>query len=185
MTASLWETTLPPNVEVGRDCMLELRRETFERFLSERDPGLVLGDRVEVYTWSSFSVGRSGRVEVGDDAVLVGAQIMCDELVSIGARTLVSYAVTIADSDFHPHDPELRRLDAIANAPETRIARPPLATRPVVIEEDVRVGMGATVLKGVRLGRGSTVLAGAVVTADVPPHAVVGGNPARLVEEDA
>ena len=162
--------------------MLERRRETFQRFFSERDPGLVLGDRVEVYTWSGFGVGRNGLVEIGDDVVLVGAQIMCDEHISIGARTIVSYAVTIADSDFHPHDPDQRRLDAIANAPSATAPRPPFAVRPVLIEEDVQIGMGAFILKGVRVGRGSIILPGTVVTSDAPPRSVVGGNPGRVIE---
>src|SRR3989304_2625971 len=97
----------PPNVRVGRDCFFE-RKPSFDRFRSERDPGLVLGDRVRVYTWTTFNVEPTGRVEVGDDAVLVGAVIMCAESVRIGRRAVVSYGVTIADSDFHPLDPEAR-----------------------------------------------------------------------------
>jgi acetyltransferase-like isoleucine patch superfamily enzyme len=73
----------------------------------------------------------------------------------------------------------------MANAPAATVPRPPLTTKPVVIEDDVQIGIGAIVLKGVRLGRRSVVLAGAVVTADVPPGATVGGNPARLLEADA
>ena len=47
------------------------------------------------------------------------------------------------------------------------------------IEEGATVGANATVVCGVRLGRHCLVGAGAVVTADVPPHALVVGNPAR------
>ena len=186
MSALLWDSSpLPENVSVGDDCILERRRETFERFASTRQPGLVLGHRVEVYTWSSFSVEPNGRVDVGDDSVLVGAQIMCGDRITIGKRVLISYAVTIADSDFHPHDADARRLDAIANAPEAAIPRPPLPMRPVVIDDDARIGIGAIILKGVHVGAGATILAGAVVTTDVPPGEIVGGNPARVVSEGA
>jgi acetyltransferase-like isoleucine patch superfamily enzyme len=179
----LWETTpLPANVVIGRDGVFERRRESFERFRSTRQPGLVLGDRVEVYTWSSFSVEENGVVEVGDDCVLVGAQIMCGDRISIGKRVLVSYAVTIADSDFHPHDAAQRRLDAIANSPAARDPRPSLDMRPVVIEDDAQIGIGAIILKGVRIGAGATILPGAVVTTDVAPTTVVGGNPSRAIE---
>jgi maltose O-acetyltransferase len=58
--------------------------------------------------------------------------------------------------------------------------RPPIAKRPVIIEDDVMIGPGATILKGVRLGAGSFVEAGAVVTKDVPPGARVIGNPACI-----
>jgi maltose O-acetyltransferase len=54
--------------------------------------------------------------------------------------------------------------------------------REVVIEDDVWIGTNAIILPGVRLGKGSIVAAGAVVTKDVPPYAIVGGNPARLLK---
>ena len=51
----------------------------------------------------------------------------------------------------------------------------------VVVEEDVWIGAGATVLKGVRVGRGAVIAAGALVNRDVPPYGIVGGVPARLI----
>lgn len=50
-----------------------------------------------------------------------------------------------------------------------------------VIGNDVWIGNGATFLPGVRVGDGAIIGAHAVVTADVAPYAVVGGNPARLI----
>ncbi len=51
----------------------------------------------------------------------------------------------------------------------------------VVIEDDVWVGTRAIILNGVTIGRGAIVGAGAVVTRSVPPYAIVGGNPARVI----
>lgn len=173
-----WDyTSLANNIRLGDGCFLE-RRDTFERFRSERDPGLVLGDRTTVYTWTTFNVDPTGCLEIGADCVLVGAVFMCADAISLGDRVLISYNVTIADSDFHPIDPADRRLDAIANAPEgDRARRPTIHTAPVVLEDDVHVGIGAIVLKGVRIGAGARIAAGAVVTHDVPPGAFVQGNP--------
>jgi acetyltransferase-like isoleucine patch superfamily enzyme len=53
---------------------------------------------------------------------------------------------------------------------------------PVVIDEDVWVGARATILKGVHIHRGAIVAAGAVVTRDVPPYAIAGGVPARVLK---
>ncbi|MBM3499913.1 MAG: acyltransferase [Armatimonadetes bacterium] len=171
--------SLPPNVVVGEGCWLE-RRDSFDRFRSHQQPGLVMGDRVRVYTWTTFNVEPSGVVTIGCDSVLVGAVLMCADRIAIGERVVVSYNVTIADSDFHPIDPDLRRQDAVANSPAgDRSRRPPLVTRPVVIEDDVWIGIGAIVLKGVRIGRGARIGPGAVATRDVPPHTTVSGNPAR------
>ena len=182
LTGSWDYALLPKNVRLGEGCFLE-REESFKRFRSTREPGLVLGDRVKVYTWTTFNVEPTGVLEVGDDSTLVGAVFMCAENIRIGRRVIVSYNVTIADSDFHPRDPELRKLDAIANAPEgDRSRRPTVVSRPVVIEDDVWIGIGAIVLKGVQIGKGARIGAGAVVTSNVPAGAVVIGNPARRVE---
>lgn len=177
----IWDLSgLPSNVEVGKDCYLELNRFNFERFRSERQPGLRVGDRVTIHDWTAFNVERDGLIEVGDDTVIAGAIFMCAEHIQIGRRVVVSYHVTIADCDFHPRDPAARMRDAIANAPGgDRHQRPALEARPVVIEDDVTVGIGAIVLKGVRIGRGARVHAGAVVTRDVVPGSIVAGNPAK------
>jgi len=187
MTAGEWDditgrwnyAELPPNIRLGEACWLE-RQQSFARFRSSRHPGLILGDRVRVYTWTTFNVEPTGLIEVGDDSTLVGAVFMCAEHIRIGRRVIISYNVTIADSDFHPTDPCLRKQDAIASAPGgDRSRRPALVTRPVIIEDDVRIGIGAIVLKGVNIGKGACVGTGAVVVADVPAGSTVAGNPAR------
>lgn len=170
---------LPANVQIGRGCYFE-RRDSFGRFRSEREPGLIIGNRVRVYTWTTFNIEPTGLLEIGDDSVLVGAVFMCADRIVVGQRVVISYNVTIADSDFHPRDPELRKQDAIANAPfGDRSQRPELVTKPVTIGDDVWIGIGAIVLKGVQIGTGSRIGPGAVVTKDVPAGAHVCGNPAR------
>lgn len=107
---------------------------------------------------------------------------MCAESIVLGKWVVVSYNVTIADCDFHPKDPELRKQDAIANAPQgDKSRRPKLETRPVIIEDDVWIGIGAIILKGVHIGRGAKIGAGAVVTSNVPAGATIIGNPGGLV----
>lgn len=54
---------------------------------------------------------------------------------------------------------------------------------PTIIEDDVWVGYGATIMAGVRIGRGSIVAAGAIVTKDIPPYQIYGGIPARKIGE--
>jgi virginiamycin A acetyltransferase len=50
-----------------------------------------------------------------------------------------------------------------------------------VVGNDVWFGHRSTVMPGVRIGDGAIIAAGAVVTADVPPYTIVGGNPARPI----
>jgi len=52
----------------------------------------------------------------------------------------------------------------------------------LILGNDVWIGAGATILGGVCVGNGAIVAAGAVVTKSVPPYAVVGGNPARVLK---
>jgi acetyltransferase-like isoleucine patch superfamily enzyme len=174
---------LPANVRLGGNCFIE-RKDSFDRFRSVQNPGIVLGDRVQVYTWTTFNIEPTGTLEVGDDSILVGAVFMCAERITIGKRVVISYNVTIADSDFHPRDPQARKLDAMASAPYgDKSQRPPISTRPVEIGSDVWVGVGAIILKGVRIGRGARIGPGAVVLKDVPDRALVQGNPARVMPD--
>ncbi len=138
-----------------------------------------LGDDVTLDGVSSLMAAR-----VRDDPLLeVGSQVFLGhqltvsvaERVTIGSHVLVSDRVMIADNDGHPLDPDRRR----AGAPVAITG-----VRPVTIEDDVWIGTRAVILKGVTLGRGSVVAAGAVVTRDVPPYALVAGNPARVVRQD-
>jgi len=57
----------------------------------------------------------------------------------------------------------------------------PVDMAPVVIEDEVNLGIGAIVLPGVRIGRGARVGAGAVVTKDVPAYSIAAGCPARTI----
>lgn len=173
---------LPDNVRIGADCFLE-RRESFKRFRSLQSPGLVLGDRVRILTWTSFSVEPSGRVEIGHDSVLVGAVFMCMKSICIGACCHISYNVTLSDCDFHPVNIDARRRDTIAIAPSgDRAGRPPFPAEPVVIGRDVWIGTGAIILKGVTIGDGATIAPGTVLARDVPPGACATGNPAEVME---
>ena len=51
----------------------------------------------------------------------------------------------------------------------------------IVVDDDVWIGYRSTVLSGVHIGQGAVVAAGAVVTKDVPPYAIVGGVPAKII----
>ncbi len=56
-------------------------------------------------------------------------------------------------------------------------------TKPIQIEDDVWIGGRVTILPGINIGKGSIIGAGAVVTKDVLPYSIVGGNPATMLKK--
>lgn len=52
----------------------------------------------------------------------------------------------------------------------------------IIIEDDVWIGYGAIIMSGVHIGQGAVIAAGAVVAKDVPPYAIVGGVPAKIIK---
>ena len=52
----------------------------------------------------------------------------------------------------------------------------------IIVQDDVWIGINATIMAGVIIGQGAIVAAGAVITRDVPPYAIVGGVPGRIIK---
>lgn len=106
-----------------------------------------------------------GRLQVGAGS-LVNRGVYLDNRggLTIGAQVSIAHDARIYTLGHDIHDP-----DFAAKA------------KPVRIDDHAVLFAGAMIMPGVHLGRGSVVMAGAVVTKDVPPLAVVGGNPARVI----
>jgi acetyltransferase-like isoleucine patch superfamily enzyme len=152
------------------------------RFQLHRGSTLELGDGLQLRSWPASNpltpvhavvfATRSANavIRVGSDCGFTGVTLVAAERIEIGDRVLVGANATIVDTDFHPLDPVQRRADINAGK-----------AAPVIIEDDVFIGMNALILKGVRLGAGCVVGAGSVVSRDVAPGTTVAGNPATLV----
>jgi acetyltransferase-like isoleucine patch superfamily enzyme len=179
-----WADPIPPNVIFGEGFYCE-SAQIFRHLKSKALRAVVLGDHVSCYAGCSFAVGVNGTCTVGDFTLMNGALVMAEERIEIGSHCLISWNVGIADSDFHPLAPAQRIIDAHALAPffKDRPPRPKLRTAPVIISDNVWIGMNAIILKGVTIGENSVVAAGAVVTKSVPANVVVAGNPAAVVRD--
>lgn len=180
--------TIPTNVVWGEGFYCE-SAQSFLHFKGKRERALEFGRHCSVYAACQFALGADAQVTVGDFTLLVGALVTSETRVEIGSHCLISWGTGIADSDFHPVDAAMRRVDAEALAPyyEGRPARPleAIRSRPVRIGNNVWIGMNAIVLKGVTIGDDCVIAAGAVVTKDVPAGCVVAGNPGRIVRRGA
>lgn len=120
---------------------------------------------VIIVTWQPGAI-----LEVGANFAMTGGTLCAATRITIGNNVAVGANTTIVDTDFHPLDPDHRRLKP-ADA----------GTAPIEIADDVFIGMSCLILKGVTIGCSSVVGAGSIVTRDVPPHVVVAGNPARVL----
>jgi acetyltransferase-like isoleucine patch superfamily enzyme len=138
------------------------------------DPGfnapliVALGDGVTLYP--GVSIRGYGRLTIGDYSSINSGVIFgltCD--LTLGKHVLVADNVSFRTADHEFADPDR----PIVEQGERRGS--------IVVDDEVWLGANVTVLRGVRIGRGAIVGANAVVTRDVPAHAIVGGVPARLI----
>ena len=115
---------------------------------------------------------------IGDDVYLgKGCTIECDG--SIGSDVLIANRFGIVGRRNH----DIRAVGVpMRRAPWVGESGGPISGR-VQIGSDVWIGFGAMVLSDVTIGRGAVVAARSVVIQDVPPDAIVAGNPTRFVGE--
>lgn len=136
--------------------------------------------------WNHAQIRRGARI--GRDGV-IGRDVFIDEAVTLGDRVkiqnraLVYHGVTIADGVFIgpgailTNDRRPRSLNA-----DGRLARAvDWMVSPIRVAIGASIGAGAVVVAGRDVGPYAMVGAGAVVTHDVPAHALVVGNPARQI----
>ena len=114
---------------------------------------------------------KKNSISVGD-FVFIGARAHVYANVTIGNFVMLASNVAIVGGD--------HRFD-IVGVPIRFTGRDGMEELMTIIEDDAWIGHGSIIMAGMRIGRGAIVTAGAVVTKDVPPYAIVGGVPAKLI----
>lgn len=113
------------------------------------------------------------KVEIGDH-VWIGDNFYAraEGGLSIGSGTIISRNVEVWTSNHNYQSDDLQAIPY-----DRRMVR-----KAVMIGENVWIGTHVLILPGAQIGEGAVVGAGAVVSGKVPPLAVVGGNPARVIK---
>ncbi len=141
----------PIHIQLGDNCRFSGNTTLSGRTISHSPPRLIVGDNVDIGWMTTIAVGS--RVEIGDN-------------VRIAGRTL------LAGYPGHPVDAKARAM----GCPETDDQ-----VGDIVLEQDVWLATGVSVIGGVHIGQGTIVAAGSVVTHDLPPMVLAGGVPARVI----
>ncbi len=123
-----------------------------------------------LFSPGDLTVIGDGRIEIGEHVGLNGTTIASRDRISIGDYTMIGPNTFILDHDGHSAWPPRDRWTTTGN------------TAPVVIEQDVWIGMNCIILKGVTIGCGSIIAAGSVVIKDVEPNSLYAGNPAVKIK---
>jgi virginiamycin A acetyltransferase len=125
----------------------------------------------------------AGKVSIGRFSSLWGPELLVSgprHGVTIGAFCSIARHSAIYETFHNPQRTTTYFVEKnLLHVPPRQDAE--ISAGPVRIGNDVWIGASAQVMSGVSIGNGAIVGAGAIVTRDVPPYAVVGGNPARII----
>lgn len=139
--------------------------------------------RMDVLPFNPFTLGAYSTIE--DFATVnngVGAVHIGDH-VRIGIGNVLIGPVTIGNNVIIAQHVVMSGLNHGYENIHEPISLQQVTTAEIIIEDDCWIGANAVLTAGIRIGKHSVVAGGSVVTKDVPPFTVVGGNPARVLKK--
>lgn len=165
-----------PEFERIKEIILETTRLTSELNSGHHSPervrelfSQIIGKEVDCSTWiiPPFYVDYGKNISVGKNFFMNQCCTFMDRGgITIGDDVFIAPKcnLTTINHDFNPHN------------------RQATFCKPIAIGNRVWIGIGVTICPGVRIGDNSIIAAGSVVTKDVPPNVIAGGNPAKVLK---
>ena len=145
------------NISIGDDCRID-RGTQLSTYSSRGDqcfnPEIIIGNGCGIGAYSHLTAVNG---------------------IYIGNNVRMGKSILITDN---AHGAS--RRDLLDMSPRYR---PLYSKGPVHIEDNVWIGEKSSIMPGVTVGRGAIIAANSVVTHDVPPYSVVGGNPAKIIKQ--
>jgi acetyltransferase-like isoleucine patch superfamily enzyme len=132
-------------------------------------------------------IGRAGcHLQLGDDCY-IAAQAYITGQVRLGSHCSINPFATLRENIIGGNDIRIGAYACMVGAnhgfadTEIPIRKQPHTSKGIRLGDDIWIGSHVMIVDGVTVGSHSILAAGAVVTKDVPPYAIVGGNPARVI----
>jgi acetyltransferase-like isoleucine patch superfamily enzyme len=160
-----------PNLQMGPRCFIDDCVTIYAH--PGAQGGVCLDENVHIYRWSIVELGAGqGSLHVGSNTYI---QAGCILNAFVGSIILGANCMIAQHCAFTPYQ------HGFADAHRPMREQPLTSQGDIVVEDDVWVGLNVCVMDGVTIGKGAIVGAGAVVTKDIPPYAIAGGVPARVI----
>lgn len=114
-------------------------------------------------------------ISIGHNVGMSSTTLWAAKCITIGSYVKIGANVKIIDNDAHSLGWYVRR-----NVAEDEKSK---HSAPILIEDDVLIGMNSIVLKGVTIGARSVIGAGSVVTRNIPADCIAAGNPCKVIKK--
>lgn len=136
-------------------------------FRSDKDSNLIGLNRKCIIS----TLREKATIKIGDNSGFSGTVIGAANSIIIGSNVLSGANVLITDFDWHPIDPKKRHTSqGVKNSP-------------VVIGDNVWLGVNSVILKGVKIGDNSVIGANSLVVTDIPKNVIAAGNPCKVLKK--
>lgn len=170
--------------EKGTGCRLWVRLFVNPLFHKISNSAIIRSNvRLDIGPWRQFTVEKNAIIESFSCINNLVGHVHIGENVSLGLHNTIIGPVSIGKNTILAQNIVLSGLNHTYTDISVSIKEQKETTNLVVIGEDCWIGANAVVVAGVHVGKHSVIAAGSVVTKNVPPYSIVGGNPAKILKQ--